>query len=85
MRRVFEKDARLCVYVLNLTCFEHASCTSGKKIMHCLYDGGHGDYPEGGHELALWLLLRHRLPSMGGHEVALQAATKPTTSTTLLV
>jgi len=47
----------------NFECFDYKGCSSGRRIMRCFYDGGHGDLPSGGvaEEITLWFLLQYRL------------------------
>jgi poly(3-hydroxybutyrate) depolymerase len=44
---------------LNFRCHEYNRCATGRKIMQCMYDGQHGDWPSGndGDEITLWFLL----------------------------
>jgi polyhydroxybutyrate depolymerase len=44
-------------------CLEYAGCTTGRRIMRCLYDGGHGDWPGkgAGDQITIWFLLQFRL------------------------
>jgi len=45
---------------LNFRCSEYKSCASCRRIVQCMYDGKHGDWPVGmaGDEITLWFLLR---------------------------
>ncbi|CAJ1401104.1 unnamed protein product [Effrenium voratum] len=47
----------------NLECFDYKGCTSGRRIMRCFYDGGHGDLPGDGtaDQITLWFLMQYRL------------------------
>lgn len=47
----------------NFACFDYKGCSSGRRIMRCFYDGGHGDLPEGNvaEQITLWFLLQYRL------------------------
>lgn len=47
----------------NFHCFDYKGCSSGRRIMRCFYDGGHGDLPDGGvaEQITLWFLLQYRL------------------------
>jgi poly(3-hydroxybutyrate) depolymerase len=38
----------------NLACSWYGKCDSGRTVMTCLYDGGHGSWPRQGEELAVW-------------------------------
>lgn len=58
---------------LNFRCMEHQSCSSGRQVVECMYDGQHGDWPVGdaGDEITLWFLLRF---SRGSHSQYQDAA-----------
>merc|ERR1740121_3299121 len=45
---------------LNFKCAEHERCRSGRRIMQCMYDGVHGDWPWGtdGDQISLWFFLQ---------------------------
>lgn len=47
----------------NFACFDYKGCSSGRRIMRCFYDGGHGDLPEGNvaEQITMWFLLQYRL------------------------
>ncbi|CAE7211106.1 ppiA [Symbiodinium necroappetens] len=51
----------------NFACFDYKGCTSGRRIMRCFYDGGHGDRPGEGaaDQITVWFLLQYRLDA--GH------------------
>ena len=57
----------------NFACFDYKGCTSGRRIMRCFYDGGHGDRPGEGaaDQITVWFLLQYRLDA--GHA----ASSKP--------
>jgi len=44
---------------LNFACHEYTSCTSTRRVIQCLYDGVHGEFPEGvdGDEITIWFFL----------------------------
>lgn len=45
---------------LNFRCSEYQHCTTGRRVIQCMYDGVHGDWPtgSGGDEITLWFLLQ---------------------------
>mmetsp|Transcript_51135 Transcript_51135/g.95803 ORF Transcript_51135/g.95803 Transcript_51135/m.95803 type:complete len:403 (-) Transcript_51135:208-1416(-) len=53
----------------NFECFDYKGCTSGRRIMRCLYDGGHGARPGGGaaDQITIWFLLQYRLEQAKAH------------------
>lgn len=46
--------------VLNFACEEHLLCSSGRRVIQCMYNGVHGDWPSNmdGDEATLWFLLQ---------------------------
>mmetsp|Transcript_146575 Transcript_146575/g.207886 ORF Transcript_146575/g.207886 Transcript_146575/m.207886 type:complete len:395 (-) Transcript_146575:177-1361(-) len=52
----------------NFACFDYKGCTSGRRIMRCFYDGGHGDRPGEGaaDQITVWFLLQYRLDASHG-------------------
>jgi poly(3-hydroxybutyrate) depolymerase len=57
----------------NLSCREFPGCASGRRIMRCMYNGEHGDYPSPdptGDEITVWFMLQFRLPHSNGTAVA---------------
>eukprot|EP00438_Fugacium_kawagutii_P024188 Skav213510 [mRNA] locus=scaffold656:79335:80592:+ [translate_table: standard] len=50
----------------NFGCFDYKGCSSGRRIMRCFYDGGHGDLPAGGvaEQITVWFLLQNRLDEL---------------------
>jgi hypothetical protein len=58
----------------NLTCVQHAGCTTGAEVVRCEWNGAH-DYPSWGNEKVFWpffLANSNPVPEPGG---ALQLAT----------
>jgi len=55
----------------SVSCVHYVGCGSGKKVMRCLYDGQHGDWPGGGDGTApdvgekatIWFMMQFRLGS----------------------
>lgn len=45
---------------LNFRCAEYKHCSTGRRVVQCMYDGVHGDWPTGtdGDEINLWFLLQ---------------------------
>lgn len=49
---------------LNFQCSEHQKCATGRRIVQCMYDGVHGDWPTGpdgqycGDQMTLWFLFQ---------------------------
>lgn len=45
---------------LNFECVEYQRCSTGRRVVQCMYDGVHGDWPSGtdGDEITLWFLLQ---------------------------
>eukprot|EP00811_Abedinium_folium_P036618 NODE_9310_length_1433_cov_2.707504.p1 GENE.NODE_9310_length_1433_cov_2.707504~~NODE_9310_length_1433_cov_2.707504.p1 ORF type:complete len:395 (+),score=56.72 NODE_9310_length_1433_cov_2.707504:79-1185(+) len=41
-------------------CMEHPHCTSGAQVISCMYDGVHGDWPQGkdGDNITMWFFLQ---------------------------
>ena len=50
----------------NFRCFDYKGCSSGRRIMRCFYDGGHGDVPGDGvaDQITVWFLLQYHLDTM---------------------
>lgn len=46
----------------NFACEEHLHCFSGKRVMRCLYDGDHGQWPAGNvsDDATVWFMLQFR-------------------------
>jgi len=44
----------------NFQCSEFRRCSTGRRIMQCMYDGVHGDWPSGfdGDQITLWFLFQ---------------------------
>lgn len=45
---------------LNFECAEYRRCSTGRRIMQCIYDGDHGAWPSGtdGDQITLWFLFQ---------------------------
>lgn len=45
---------------LNFRCSEYTSCSTGRRVVQCMYDGVHGDWPTGtdGDQITMWFLLQ---------------------------
>jgi len=45
---------------LNFQCAEYRRCSTGRRVVQCMYDGVHGDWPTGhdGDQITVWFLLQ---------------------------
>lgn len=47
--------------VVRFACVEYMECSSGRRIMHCLYDGAHGEPAPQSDMATVWFMLQHSL------------------------